>query len=88
MCLGGKMTQPIPAWIQKRYALLWNKFKDKEFTFEQAEKVLKKNEGGINVFFSDLRKAGWLEVSLNSEDTRKRIYKLKNPGAVFLEIAK
>lgn len=73
------MTDPIPAWIQKRYALLWKKFKEKEFTFEQAEKVLKNNQKGINVFLSDLRKAGWLEASLNSEDNRKRVYKLKSP---------
>lgn len=72
------MTDPLPKWIQERYAILWNKFKDKDFTFEQAEKILK-NKAGINVFFSDLRKAGWMEVSLNENDTRKRVYKLKHP---------
>jgi len=81
------MTQPLPKWIQKRYAVLWKKFKEKEFTFEQAEKVLK-DKAGINVFFSDLRKAGWLEVSLNSEDTRKRVYKLKSPEDGFKGMAK
>ena len=82
------MTDPIPAWIQKRYALLWNKFKDKEFTFEQAEKVLKNNQKGINVFLSDLRKAGWLKAGLNSEDNRKRVYKLKSPDQVYKEMNK
>ncbi len=82
------MTQPIPAWIQIRYAILWKKFKDKEFTFEQAEKILKKNQKGINVFFSDLRKAGWLEVSLNSDDTRKRVYNLKSPEQAYKEMNK
>lgn len=81
------MTNTIPAWIQTRYALLWNKFKNKEFTFEQAGKVLKDN-GGINVFFSDLRKAEWLTVSLNEEDTRKRVYKLKSPEECFKELGK
>ena len=79
------MTEPLPKWIQKRYALLWNKFKDKEFTLEQAEKVLK-NKKGINVFFSDLRKAGWLDVSLDKEDTRKRAYRLKNPELAIKEM--
>jgi len=79
------MTKPLPKWIQTRYATLWNKFKEKDFTFEQAEKVLKDNKG-INVFFSDLRKAGWLEVNFNEEDTRKRIYKLKNPEQGFREL--
>ena len=81
------MTKPLPKWIQKRYAILWNKFKDKEFTHEQAEKVLK-DISGINVFFSDLRKAGWLEVSLSPKDTRKRIYKLKNPEKALKEMVK
>jgi len=73
------MTKPLPKWIQKRYAILWRKFKDKEFTFEKAIKDKK----GINVFFSDLRKAGWLEVSLDSKDTRKRVYRLKSPEDGF-----
>jgi len=81
------MVEALPKWIQKRYAILWKRFKDKEFTFEQAEKVLK-DKKGINVFFSDLRKAGWLEVSLNSKDTRMRIYKLVNPEQAILEMVK
>jgi len=76
------MTQPLPKWIQKRYAILWKKFKNKEFTFEQAVRVLK-DKAGINVFFSDLRKAGWLEVNLNQKDTRTRLYKLKSPEEGF-----
>lgn len=82
------MTEALPKWIQKRYAILWDKFNDKEFTFEQAEKILKNNNKGINVFFSDLRKAGWLEVYLNDNDTRKRVYKLKNPEKAIREIIK
>ncbi|TKJ17062.1 hypothetical protein CEE44_00825 [Candidatus Woesearchaeota archaeon B3_Woes] len=76
------MTKPLPKWIQIRYAILWNKFKDKEFTFEQAKKALK-DDAGINVFFSDLRKAGWLEVNIDDKDSRKRLYKLKNPEEGF-----
>tara|TARA_Y100000310_G_scaffold339504_1_gene432373 strand:- start:5152 stop:5400 length:249 start_codon:yes stop_codon:yes gene_type:complete len=81
------MTKPLPKWIQTRYAILWKKFKDKEFTFEQAEKVLN-NNSGINVFFSDLRKAGWLEVKLSDDDTRKRVYKLKSPTSAIEELSK
>ena len=81
------ITKPLPKWIQIRYALLWNKFKDNEFTFEQAEKVLKNNKG-INVFFSDLRKAGWITVSLDEKDTRKRVYKLKSPEQAYLEMVR
>ena len=79
------MTEPLPKWIQKRYAILWNKFKDNSFTFESAEKILS-DQKGINVFFSDLRKYGWLEVSLDKKDGRKRIYKLKDPKSGFGEM--
>jgi len=79
------MTQPLPKWIQKRYAVLWKKFKNKEFTFEQAEKVLK-DKSGINVFFSDLKKAGWIIVSLDGEDTRKRKYQLVHPEYAILNM--
>lgn len=41
-----------------------------------------------NVFFSDLKKAGWLEVNLNSDDTRKRVYKLKSPEEAIREMVK
>lgn len=82
------MTKTLPQWIQKRYAILWNKFKEKDFTYDQAVKALKNNDKGINMFFSDLRKAGWLEVSLSDKDTRKRVYKLKNPLVALKEMVR
>jgi len=47
-----------------------------------------KDKSGINVFFPDLRKAGWLEVGLSSKDTRKRVYKLKSPNDAIKEMVK
>ena len=79
------MTKPLAKWIQKRYSLLWNRFKSREFTFEQARKILK-TSAGINVFFSDLRKSGWLEVRLDSKDNRKRVYKLLSPEEGFKKL--
>ena len=81
------MTNPLPKWIQKRYAILWKRFRDKEFTFEEAEGILPDNKG-IHMFFSDLRKHGWLDVRLDEQDTRKRVYKLKNPLNAFGEMEK
>ena len=81
------MTEPLPKWIQTRYAILWNKFGKKEFTFEQAEKALKGNTNGIAVFLSDLKKAGWLTVNLSSEDSRIRLYKLKSPEEAITDMA-
>lgn len=78
------MAQHLPEWIMKRYAKLWSRFKDKEFTREQAEKVMP-NDGAIAVFFSDLRKAGWIEIKMHQDDARKTIYKLKNPEQAIKE---
>ena len=82
------MTNPLPKWIQKRYAHLWNKFKDKPFTHEQAVKLLQDNGQVISVFLSDLKKAGWLEVSLDRADTRIRLYRLISPEQAINELEK
>ena len=50
------MIQHIPEWLMARYSKLWLKFKENEFTKEQAEKVLKK-DNALAVVLSDLRKA-------------------------------
>ena len=42
----------------------------------------------VSVILSEMRKAGWLEVRLDPEDARKRLYKLKAPDEVVKEIAK
>ena len=82
------MTKPLPKWIQKRYAILWMKFKDKSFTHEQAVKILKEDEQLISVFLSDLKKAEWLDVALDPKDTRKRFYRLKEPNQAVEEFDK
>jgi len=78
------MVKHLPEWIVKRYAKLWFKFKEKEFTKDEAEKVLGA-DNAMAVFLSDLRKAGWMEIKMSQEDARKTIYKLKEPTKTFLE---
>lgn len=74
------MVSPIPKWVWKRYAKLWQKFKDKPFTFEQAKKELKFVDGNVvSVMFNELRLAGWITASLDEKDSRKRVYNLINP---------
>jgi len=72
------MTEHIPEWLMIRYSKLWLKFKDKEFTKEQADKILW-GDNALAVVISDLRKAGWLEMKMDEKDARKSVYKLKNP---------
>jgi DNA-binding MarR family transcriptional regulator len=78
------MIQHLPEWIMQRYAILWKKFKEKEFTREEAEKIMNKDKS-LPVFLSDLKKAGWVEMKMHPEDARKTIYKLKNPEKAILE---
>ncbi len=78
------MIKHLPEWIMKRYAKLWNKFKDKEFTKDKAMKVLPK-DSSVPVLLSELRKAGWLEMKMSQEDARKTIYQLKDPTKTFVQ---
>lgn len=74
------VSNPVPKWVWKRYALLWKKFGEDTFTYPQAEKVLKfDKKSAISVMFMELRKAGWVNIELSQEDARTRTYKLTNP---------
>ena len=83
------MVNPIPKWVWKRYALLWKKFGDKPFTFEQAKKELKFVDGNVvSVMFNELKNAGWISVNLGEGDSRKRVYNLLNPEIIVESITK
>lgn len=82
------MTQlKVPKWLKSRYDLLWRDFQDKEFKTEDIERVLKKENlddmKGIAMMVSELKKAGWLIVELDPNDSRKRIYKFKNKDEIL-----
>ena len=77
------MVSPIPKWVWKRYAKLWQKFKGNPFTFEQAQKELKHLDRNlISVMFNELKTAGWIKASLNEKDSRFRVYNLINPEQI------
>lgn len=81
------MVEPLPRWIMKRYSTLWNKFKSREFTHKNATEALNEKDGRIvSLFLSDLKKYGWLAVSLHPNDSRVRIYRLKEPNKAVKEM--
>ena len=81
------MARTIPNWLLQRYAILFRKYRDKDFTFKEAMKTLKeKDKIYASMVLSELRKAGWLGIKLNPEDARKRIYTLIMPEMVINEI--
>ena len=83
------MTEPLPRWIMKRYSVVWNALKNEEFTHKKAIEILKeKDDRNVSLFLSDLKKYGWLEVKLDPQDTRIRLYKLKSPENAVKEMNK
>lgn len=83
------MAKLLPKWVMKRYLLLWKSFGSKEFDYEQACKTLSTLEDSkqiVSIVLSELKRANWVDVSLNNEDARKRNYQLKPYEAVFESI--
>lgn len=77
---------PVPKWLQYRYAILYKAHKIKPFTQEQAEKDLGLPRTTVRVILSELRRAGWLEISLGSNDIRKFKYILRSPEQIYQNI--
>lgn len=80
------MSEILPKWVFKIYANLWKEFKAEEFGREAASRILKENENVINMAFSRLRKSDWLNVRLDPEDNRRRIYELNEPAEIVENI--
>ncbi len=81
------MANAIPKWVQERVSKLWKKYDSKEMTFEMIQNVLTMDDRNtISVFLNELRSADWIEVKQSKEDARKRIYILKQPNDIMLEI--
>lgn len=72
----------LPKWLEERHTKLWGKFGDSNFRMDEAVEFLAEGSGAekdeVAVVLSELRKAGWVNVELDPDDTRKRIYKLKS----------
>lgn len=82
------VIKPLPRWLQKRYAILWKQLKHKPFDFETAQKILNDKQEVLNVILSQMRKDGWVEVTFDPKDARKRIYRLIPLNRAFRELAK
>ena len=79
--------ETAPSWLVKRYMKLWEKFEDKDFSFEDAQKTLKEDNKFLSVVLSEMKKEGWLTLELDPEDARKRLYKLLSLEEVMKKTA-
>ena len=81
------MAETIANWLLQRYAMLFRKYRDNEFTFKEAKKTIKEEDKVYaSMVLSELRKAGWIEIKINPDDARKRIYKLVMPETAIENI--
>jgi DNA-binding HxlR family transcriptional regulator len=82
------LTKTLPKWLANRYSVLWKECRERKFTFEEAQKMLReRDQKTLSVVLSDLRKYGWLTAELDPNTSRKRLYRLKSPQVVIDEIA-
>lgn len=70
------MVKPLPKWVMRRYSVLWSRFGINEFTFEQAHKALNIDKPILSLLLSEMKRAGWIKVSIDPRDSRKRLYEL------------
>ena len=86
------MVEPIPKWVMVRYACLYNEFREEEFNRKKAVEVLEKEglDGTklVNTFFSELHKSGWVKTKKDSEDKRRKIFRLVGPEKAILKLEK
>jgi len=81
------MAKPIPKWVQERLSKLWKKYGNQELTFEKIQKVLCMDDRNtISAFLNELKVADWIEIKLSKEDTRKRVYVIKEPNLIMKEL--
>ena len=81
------MVEPLPKWIMRAYSKLWVKFRNKEFTYNSAYKLLDKRKT-TSLILSELKKSGWIKIRINPTDSRKRIYKLIKPEEAVKAISR
>ncbi len=74
------MAKILQGWLNRRYLLMANHFKTDTFNFSDAKKFIKKNFGDsdqmISLILSEFKRAGWLNVEIDPQDSRKRRYSL------------
>jgi len=64
----------------KRYSLLWQAFGRREFQHSESCRALRGDgKDFVSEVLSGLKKSGWLEVCINPQDSRKRVYRLVSP---------
>jgi len=82
------MTEPIPKWMQIKFSQLWSEFESKEFTMAECQEALQENKREVvAVVLSRLKAKGWLKVTPEQSDNRKKLYSLARPDIILKQMA-
>jgi len=80
------MVKPNPKWIQMRYAALYSEFGATAFTLEKAIQILNEKKEVCVVILSRLKRSGWLTITLNEYDSRRKNYSLIKPEEATIQM--
>ncbi len=77
----------------KRYLVLWENFRARNFTLDEAADLLARTKFSdskklVTLLLSELRKSGWVSTNFDPSDARKRIYRLTPYEQIFELIVK
>ncbi|MCF7798479.1 hypothetical protein K9M74_01100 [Candidatus Woesearchaeota archaeon] len=82
------MAEPIPKWMQIKFSQLWSAFESRGFTMAECQEILEENKREVvAVVLSRLKATGWLEVTSDPKDNRKKTYHLSRPDIILKQLA-
>ena len=82
------MVEPVPKYLFRIYCSLWQGFEDREFSNEEAGKIIGRGDRYSNQALHYLKKSGWLiSKGLKTEDKRKHVNKLVDPMTIIRKIS-
>jgi len=64
----------------RKYCILWKKFADKQFKFEQAKKILQLTETNSLVTLHRIKSRGWLTSEKDKKNLKRSLYRLISPN--------
>jgi hypothetical protein len=79
-------VKPLPKWLMQSYAKIWQRHRDGQLDHPDIMRILGKKHASIVLCY--LKKNGWVEITLNPDDSRKRLYRLKSPEKAVEEMAR
>lgn len=77
------MAESIPKNLQNKISLLYNRYKNEKFSFQDAIETLGQNDRYTGQIISSLERAGWINKKRHIVDKRKKIYQIKDFNEIF-----